>query len=51
MKHEKWTTINVSKDVHAQIKDLADQEFRTMNAIVALAVRDYAKARGDVEKE
>jgi predicted transcriptional regulator len=39
------TTVNLPEELHAQLKQVADEDRRSMNAIIVVAVERYVAAR------
>jgi predicted transcriptional regulator len=39
------TTVNLPEELHAQLKQVADEDRRSMNATIVVAVEQYVSAR------
>ena len=39
------TTVNLPEELHAQLKQVADEDRRSMNATIVVAVEQYVTAR------
>lgn len=39
------TTVNLPEELHAQLKQVADEDRRSMNATIVVAIEEYVAAR------